>query len=290
MRALVPAWPRPWPGSTGLGHRDIKPANILVAPDGTTTVLDFGTSRFGAGTDGEDAGLVGTPAYMAPEQRIGLPHDHRVDLYALGVTLHQALSGVPAGSWVPGRPRPSLALIGPALPRALAHTVDQLLALDPAERPCAVEVEDLLDRVASGRCLPPAPWPSPTQYQGDVSHLLNDSAVVVGVMGSGRRRAIAEARWLWYRKGYRSVAGSCTADTPWSAPAQVLQELLTPLSETQRAAVLASDAASLAAVWPGITLPPGQAADASPDPADIGRVLAATLDRAAPIAVVLYDL
>ena len=78
-------------------HRDIKPANLWV--DNSTVrvkVLDFGLTR---AVDGEDqvtaeGALVGTPAYMAPEQARGPPVDARADLFSLGVVLYRILTGM----------------------------------------------------------------------------------------------------------------------------------------------------------------------------------------------------
>lgn len=86
----------------GLVHRDIKPANLMVAPSGDPVVLDFGLARM-AESDGEspapaltrDGEVFGTPAYMAPEQLSGgaSDSDARADVWALGVSLHEALAG-----------------------------------------------------------------------------------------------------------------------------------------------------------------------------------------------------
>lgn len=80
----------------GVIHRDIKPANVMVEPSGRPVILDFGIARI---MDAVDATLtrsgevVGTPAYMAPEQLKGEVPDRRTDVYALGVTLFEALTG-----------------------------------------------------------------------------------------------------------------------------------------------------------------------------------------------------
>jgi eukaryotic-like serine/threonine-protein kinase len=90
----------------GIVHRDLKPANIKLTPDGTVKLLDFGLAKAAAvaavGTDeaatvalsmvGADA-IVGTPAYMAPEQARGLPLDRRADIWAFGVILYEMLTG-----------------------------------------------------------------------------------------------------------------------------------------------------------------------------------------------------
>ncbi|MCK8787487.1 serine/threonine protein kinase [Roseomonas sp. NAR14] len=82
----------------GIVHRDIKPANILIAPDGRPRITDFGIARLGR-TDRTaltaDGGLIGTPAYMAPEQARGTAVDHRADLFAAAAVLYEMLCGHP---------------------------------------------------------------------------------------------------------------------------------------------------------------------------------------------------
>jgi hypothetical protein len=270
-----------------LAHRDIKPANVHVSPDGRATVLDFGTARFGTAPDQGE--LVGTAAYMAPEQRVGLPHDHRVDLYALGVVLHEALSGVPASRHTPGRPRSPLLMLGAAVPRALSWLVDRLLSLDPAARPRAEECEALLSAVAARAPLAPAPWPEPPVYVGDPTRLLAGSAVVVGAPGSGRRRMVQEARWHWFRRGYRSLAGHCRADQPFGALRQILRELFAVADPAARRALAGPEAAVLQAIWPDLPVQVDRPAAWPPDPVEAAAALAATFGRAGPLAVVLWQ-
>ena len=91
----------------GIVHRDLKPANIQIRPDGSVKVLDFGLAKAMGDAEGvdltqvptmtvdhtRDGLIVGTPAYMSPEQARGLPVDKRTDIWAFGCVLYEMLTG-----------------------------------------------------------------------------------------------------------------------------------------------------------------------------------------------------
>ena len=80
----------------GVIHRDIKPSNILVTADSKVKILDFGVSKIDESNNvalSSVGMIIGTSCYMSPEQALGLTHDHRSDIYSLGVLLYQLLSG-----------------------------------------------------------------------------------------------------------------------------------------------------------------------------------------------------
>ena len=77
----------------GVVHRDIKPGNIILSPDGTVKIADFGIARIESSSMTQAGTVMGTPAYMSPEQFMGQTVDARTDIYSSGVMLYQLLTG-----------------------------------------------------------------------------------------------------------------------------------------------------------------------------------------------------
>jgi beta-lactam-binding protein with PASTA domain/predicted Ser/Thr protein kinase len=147
----------------GVIHRDIKPANIMVTRDGRVKVMDFGIARLVAGPDTveQTAAVLGTAAYLSPEQAQGQTVDARSDLYSLGVVLYEMLTGKP-----PFTGDSAMAVAykhvqeSPVTPSALNHDVPppldavvmRALAKNPANRyQSAGEFRDDLRRVIAGQ-------------------------------------------------------------------------------------------------------------------------------------------
>jgi len=78
---------------SGVIHGDVKPANILVTEDGKVKLSDFGIARFATQVSGSGK-MMGTPAYLSPEQILGEPQNTRSDLFSLGIVLYQMVTGV----------------------------------------------------------------------------------------------------------------------------------------------------------------------------------------------------
>jgi hypothetical protein len=129
----------------GIVHRDLKPENVMRTPQGSIKILDFGLARFRDAEAGPaltgDGAVLGTPAYMSPEQIRHEPLDGRSDLFALGVLLHELLTG--QHPYPASNPAAQLARIlesDPAplpdvVPPVLASVVRRCLRKAPADRP-----------------------------------------------------------------------------------------------------------------------------------------------------------
>jgi tRNA A-37 threonylcarbamoyl transferase component Bud32 len=143
----------------GIVHRDIKPANIMITAAGQVKLADFGIAHMVGGTRLTGSGVIGTPAYMAPEQLQGLDITPAVDLWALGVTLYDAVAGrnpfdrqTTAATFH--------AILMADLPPApcgppLAPVITGLLVRDPAQRMSIQQARALL----TGPAVPPPPGP-----------------------------------------------------------------------------------------------------------------------------------
>lgn len=139
----------------GIVHRDVKPQNLMLSRAGRCKLVDFGLVRVDDPNDPFDftSRAVGTPLYVAPEQALRAHATGAADVYGLGCTLYFALTGSPpfpptTAKEVAARhasaPRPDVRERSPTCPQRVAELVQRAMAIDPAERPPAAELEALL--------------------------------------------------------------------------------------------------------------------------------------------------
>jgi serine/threonine-protein kinase len=204
-------------------HRDLKPSNLMITPEGTLKLTDFGIAKDLDRTTQLTAPgrTLGTAAYMAPEQIRGTPAvSHKTDLYALGVLFYQMLTGKPPFEGASAvvlmhchlnepPPRPSDKV--EQIPKELDDLVVKLMAKAPADRPWdAVAVgqilKDLRERDEAGQPIPMV-WPEPGSARS------NPSRAPVGVPPSVARRkraretAAAETGPIWLSRGVLETSG-----------------------------------------------------------------------------------
>ena len=211
--------------SKQLIHRDLKPANVLVGAFGETVIIDWGIAKAlsAAGREegspsvpplaGEeqtrDGVLLGTPAYMPPEQAAGKELDQRADVYALGAILYQVLGGKPphesksadvmlrvlAGDWIPLEERQS------GVAPELVTIVNRAMARDLHDRyPTARELADDLRRFQTGQLVTShqySPWALLKRWLYRQRLLVALSATLLGtlaVVGAVSIRRVVRAR------------------------------------------------------------------------------------------------
>ncbi len=127
----------------GVVHRDIKPANIMLTSTGWVKVADFGISRIDSSSLTGIGSVVGTPAYMSPEQCRGTPVDARSDVFSAGIVLYELVTGqkpftgtTPHEMWhrLLNEPPPDPAGLRPDLPAEMGAIIARSLAKDPKDR------------------------------------------------------------------------------------------------------------------------------------------------------------
>ena len=213
----------------GVVHRDMKPANVFLVgkPDAPVVkVLDFGISKMttaGATSLTQTGMIMGTPAYMAPEQASGGVVDHRADIYSVGAILYRALTGhdpfegdeaaeVLGGGpdARPERPRS----IAPSIPPALEVVIQRAMAKDPSERYQTMETLEIelapFGAEARALSLPPL---EQARDEGSGAHSL------------GRRKFLSSAT-IVEQAGSAALAARATADARYARSLIVLFTLL----------------------------------------------------------------
>jgi energy-coupling factor transporter ATP-binding protein EcfA2 len=250
----------------GIVHRDLKPSNVFIRPDGTPVLMDFGLVGRWRGALGreilEDTQTFGgTLVYMAPEQIRGEMGDARSDLYALGCTLYEALTGMlPFEDFgeEPGVEGRALGPVAPSeivlgVPRGLDELVLRLLEKDPRDR--IGHADDVASALAA---LGARDWPREGLPRGraylyqarlvgrtdalesmlegvDSSRKLGGLLLLGGESGIGKTSLAAEVARLSYQREYEVVTSECTAGDPGraerSAPLAAFRPLLRHMVE-----------------------------------------------------------
>jgi len=228
----------------GIVHRDIKPENVMLRPDGFVKVLDFGLAKLAGavrgradttqlGVNTEAGTVVGTAAYMSPEQARGQPVDGRTDIWSLGVMLYEMIAGRspfagPSGTDVLAaildRDPDPLARFAPDTPSELQRIVTKCLRKERALRYQVVQdllldLEALRDdvraqaRSGSG----PAPvasvsatGPRPAALNGIAAGPTRRSRIVMAVVATALIVGVAVGLW-WWRSRATDAGGALSA-------------------------------------------------------------------------------
>jgi eukaryotic-like serine/threonine-protein kinase len=317
--------------AAGKLHRDVKPSNVLVTRHGQVLVLDFGLVREleNDNSDLSQGLIVGTPAYMSPEQSAGLPVKEATDWYAVGVLLYKVLAGKlpfegkarsnPAAQAVATLVNPSQLTEG--VPEDLEKLCLELLARDPEARPTGAQLKARLSLAPTPAVELPPPEAAPVlvgraglleQLRGAFGQVVKGKAAVSlieGESGLGKTALINafvhSVKQTW--EGAVVLSGRCgEAETvPFKAFDSVIDALCVHLSAQPQASVeglLPRDFPALVRLFPvlskldnriGLRKPAGAAPDTQETRRKGFRALAQLLSRLSersPLLIVIDDL
>lgn len=285
----------------GYTHRDVKPSNVLVDRGGDVHVLDFGIGRYFQHGDtlSHSGEVLGTIPFMSPEQLAGLPSDERVDLFATGLMLYEAIAGrrerpLTTVGWIPKiclERLPPLATRYREVPRGLSKLIEQLLAVDPSDRPSAREAATAMRRVANG--LPSQEWPSPVTVEpgdwwmpleGTLGHGVHPPVwVLEGPTGSGRTRVAEHLHRMGLLEGIWTVHLHARIDRVGAPILQLLERMVSLLDDDTLSEVVGPAATALRQMWAHLPLPVDRGRDASDSSGHIVDAIAQVVARLAKV-------
>jgi serine/threonine protein kinase len=222
----------------GIVHRDLKPENVMIDGQGNVKIMDFGIARSMEAGTRLTGSMVGTPAYMAPEQVAGKPVDYRTDIYSLGLMLYEMFTGAPAFSadnsiavalkQMREDPTPPHE-IEPNIPVGTERVILKCLDKDPARR--FQSIGDLESNLRSGVPV----MPPPRMLGTTTTNLTHTStgvprAAVATAAGAAAIPQSAPRRtspFLWVLLGALLVIGTLSA-LHWLGVAQAANKILPP--------------------------------------------------------------
>lgn len=265
----------------GIVHRDLKPENVMIDGQGGVKIMDFGIARSMEAATRLTGSMVGTPAYMAPEQVAGKPIDYRTDIYSLGLIMYELFTGKQAFQadnavaialkQMRESPAPPHE-IEPSLPVSIERTILKCLEKEPAKRFQSIaELEQALKR-------PGGPANPVVASSAAVNHPVPQAAPTAPVSlsrmatSSSSKRTPTIAAFVWILAA-AFMAVAAMAGWHWGKVAQAADRVTPPAWPTPAPPNFALDPATLQTAAPVSTdSPKADAAANAPRPKDASDV------------------
>jgi len=214
----------------GIVHRDLKPENVMIDSQGNVKIMDFGIARSMESLTRLTGSMVGTPAYMAPEQVAGKSVDYRTDIYSLGLMLYEMFTGAQAFQ---ADTAVALALkqmretppppheVDPSIPVGIERSILKCLEKEPGKRFQSVTELEAAMRSAAPLASPAAPAVVPGTHS---SHASSPPPVLSSAIKPEPKRTPAI---VWFLFGALLVVGGGSASR-WAAAAKLADQLPPP--------------------------------------------------------------
>ena len=266
-------------------HFDIKPENILVNNDGTVTIIDFGrVASLGEKNPAQRGSLI----YMSPEQRMQFPCTTKSDVYSFAVLAYELLSGKPPPYTKIGEIWPSLIHVSKHIHIELAGYIQKCLHIPPTLRPTMRLFRDTIRNIQQKNIRVQSFPISPT-YIGKCPNLLDASHMIVGTLGSGRKRIIVENIRLAYNDGIQSFVGFGSPLHPFQPWIQILESMLFPMKLKERQQIIRNEHTVLRQLIPDLVDSRASVSPQDYSPKSIAEAIAKILQRVSPVAIILFD-
>ena len=269
----------------GLMHLDIKSDNILVSPEGNITLIDFGKIGF---VGDHSAHRKGSHQTMSPEQRSHWHLTPKSDVYSLAVMVYQALMDTDPPFANIGQVWPSLLQFNDDVEQSFAGLMQQCLHIVPSQRPSMLELHEAICEIQTNTHRAES-FTQSENYIGQCPSLNRANALVVGMIGSGRRRIIHENIREAYLDGIPTFISTSKPLQPFSVWKEIVHTLLQQFSLTQRSQILQGVEAEISSLLPQ-SLSHHTPATRQHSNKELARAINIVLSRCAPVIVIVLQM
>ena len=267
-----------------LMHLDIKSDNLLVSSEGTVTLIDFGKIGF---VGDHSTHRKGSHQTMSPEQRSHWHLSPKSDVYSLAVTVYQAFAPNTPYSNI-GQPWPSLLNYCKEMEQSFVGFIQQCLHIVPSERPSMDEFHQMVCETQTGsyrsQYFPIAPT-----YIGNIPNLLGHNCILVGHIGTGRRRILYEHIRLSYLDGIPVFIAKSVPLRPFHVWRDVLNSVLRQFSIQERIQIVQGVEKEMQRLLPEV-FPNISPSSIRIGTRSIAEAIRVVLSRCTPITIIVHHL